>query len=570
MIESASETYAQDARCFENNSMRDRVEKKLSREAVKRRQLQIEQCLAEYGLAQPPGQPLRDTSDEGRCRRLSAALVSLGPVFSSFGIYLSSRADLLSANNCLELAAIPDRAEASPINRVWSLIGREMGCPPTEIYAAFDEEPFESRLLFQSHRAQLRSGEAVTVKAVHPEFEELLASDMELLSLLNRVLADALIESAVEEFRLTLRQQIDFAREAEMMVEFARDTIRFESIKVPVVHGNFCTSKVLTFEHLSGSNLGDLISPFSGRESVDGRATTAQPSPAGIDSGELANLLCLVWLRQSLQSRVFPVDPRPENILILPGQRIVFTGVFASLPSHVKPNLFNYLVAAAAQDPDSACLYLVREMGGAKGAAGEEELRHRLRQVIPFRDGGWHDIGDSPRLAEYLFAHWRFARECGYWPQPHLLCFCRGLFQIAVTARRLAPGRDPLMEGLQDLRFNTMFAEFREMVSLDQLGGNLDKYAAMMTELPQKLDAVLTLVAEGHTRFEYEKRERTEHRSRKNSSATMIALLLLLMSVVLLSHYISASADAKVWADRIGTVAFLFVGALLLRAACRR
>jgi predicted unusual protein kinase regulating ubiquinone biosynthesis (AarF/ABC1/UbiB family) len=333
---------------------------------------------------------------------------------------------------------------------------------------------------------------------------------------------------------------------------------------------DFCTPTILTCENLSGSNLGDLVSPFSDWESEGGPAATAQPSPAGIDSGELASLLCLVWLRQSLQGRVFPVDPRPENILILPSQQIVFTGgVFSSLPSHVKTNLFNYLVAAAAQDPDSACSYLVREMSRTKGAACEEELRHRLRQVIPFRDGGWRDGGDRGSLAEYLFVHWRFARECGYLPQPRLISFCRGLFQIANTARRLAPGRDPLMEGLQDLRFNTMFAEFREMVSPGRVGDSLDTYATMMTELPQRLNDVLTLAAEGHTRTKYDERERTDHRSVKNSSITVAALLLLLMSVALLSHHLSASASAKVWADRVGTVAFMLVGALLLRAACR-
>jgi ubiquinone biosynthesis protein len=245
--------------------MGDPVDKKLPREALKRRQLQIEQCLAEYGLAQPR-QPLRGESaadDEGRCRRLSAALVSLGPVFSSFGIYLSSRADLLPAKNCLELAAIPDRAEASPINTIWDLIGREVGCAPTEVYAAFDEEPFESRLIFQSHRAQLHSGEAVTVRAVHPEFEEHLACDLELLSLLNRVLPDILSERAVEDFKQTLEQQINFGRETEMMVELAKDTIRFDAIKVPIVHLDFCTPTILTCENLSGSNLGDLVSPFS-------------------------------------------------------------------------------------------------------------------------------------------------------------------------------------------------------------------------------------------------------------------------------------------------------------------
>lgn len=550
--------------------MREPVEKKLPRDAMKRRQLQIEQCLANYGLAQPRRhslRPVRATDDEGRCRNLSAALVSLGPVFSSFGIYLSSRVDLLPENNCLELAAIPDRAEASPINRILSLIGSEMGRQPTEIYASFEEEPFESRLMFQSHRAQLRGGEVVAVKIVHPEFEEQLACDLELLSLLNRVLAGLAIESVAEDFRHTLKQQIDFVREADVMAELARDTIRLEAIKVPALYVDFCTPKILTFEHLSGTNLDDLVSPFTEWESEVERAPTVMH--AGIDAAELASRLSLVWLRQSLQGQVFPVDPRPENILVLPSQQIAFTGgSFTSLPSEVKANLFDYLVATVAQDPDRACAYLLAEMKGVKGVASEDELRHRLRQIVTFRDGGWGGNGDRPGLAEYLFVHWRFAHECGYRPQPHLLCFCRGLFQLAVTARRLAPNRDLLLEGLQDLRLNAVFAQFREMMSLGQLGDNVDRYAAIMTELPQRLNEALTLAAGGNLRLRPEKAERAGHRSRKNSSAVVIALLLLLAAAALLSQHISA-AGAKGWGDRLGAIVFILLGGLLLRAACR-
>jgi ubiquinone biosynthesis protein len=547
------------------------MEKKPSREAVKRRQLQIEQCLAEYGLAQQPRHPLRRASaadDEGRWRRLSAALVSLGPVFSFFGIYLSSRADMLPAKNCLELAAIPDRAEASPINSIRGLIGRELGREPSEAYAVFDEEPFESRLIFQSHRAQLRSGEAVTVKVLHPELEEYLACDLELLSLLDGVSAGFSIESAVEDFRCALKQQTDFLREAEMTAEFAGDTVRLEAIKVPLVYRDFCTSKVLTVEHLSGTNLDDLISPFSEWESEAGRATNR--SASDLDSYETASRLSLVWLRLALRGRVFPVDPRPENILLLPDRQLAFTGgSFASLTAEVKTNLFDYLIASVTQDPDRACSRLLGEMKRVRGAASEDELRHRLRQVVPFRDGGWSNSGDSRSLAEYLFVHWRLAREYGYRPQPHLLSFCRGLFQVAATARRLAPNRDLLLEGLQDLRLNMVFAQFREMMSLGQLGDSVDRYAALMTELPERLDDALTLAAGGHIRLKPEKTERAAPRSRRNSSAVVFALLLLMTAVALWSHHLSASTGAKVWVERVGAVAFLLLGALLLRAACR-
>src|SRR5262249_40394482 len=136
---------------------------------------------AGYGLV---GNSLRlplDAKDWPNCGALAAALVTLGPVFSSFGIYLASRTDLFTARNCLELAGIPDRAEPMPIDLVRDVIRQEIGQSPSEIYSVFEEEPFETRLMSQSHRAWLGNDQAVKVKIVRPEFEEQLACDVQSL-----------------------------------------------------------------------------------------------------------------------------------------------------------------------------------------------------------------------------------------------------------------------------------------------------------------------------------------------------------------------------------------------------
>src|SRR6185369_7517291 len=103
--------------------------RKESGRAANSRQVEIEECLAAHGLMPRPRQRvLRDVRlvhDDGLYRRLTAALTDLGSVFASFGIYLSSRADLLRAKNCLELAGIPDKAAASPVNAIKALLDSE-------------------------------------------------------------------------------------------------------------------------------------------------------------------------------------------------------------------------------------------------------------------------------------------------------------------------------------------------------------------------------------------------------------------------------------------------------------
>jgi len=552
-----------------------RVKEKLPREAMRRRQLEIEQCLAAYGLVRGPRRLLSDASAASEAaygRRLSAALTSLGPVFSALGCYLSSRIDLLPAQDCLELAALPDRTAVKQRAAVWDLINQEFS--GAETYAAFNEEPFESRLTFQLHRAWLQSGEAVVVKVARPELEPDLACDLELLPLLKGALAsgtwaDLPIERVIADFRQTLQQQADLIREAEALELLQRDSKEFGMLSAPRVHWPLCSSKVLTLELLPGISLDQMIAqvPAAG-QSEDAPAKVARGQE--LDRSDLAHRLYRVWLRQALRGRVFPVEPRPENILILPNQQIAFIGgTFASLASDAKTNLLAYLVAAATEDPDKACAYLLTEMEPEERAIGEDGVRNRFRQIVPFRDGGWSNKGDSDSLAEHLFVQWRLASRCGYQPRAHLLSFYRGLFLIAAAVRRLAPGRDPLSRELEEVRLMEVLGQFQDLIGVRQLSSHLDKYAAIMVELPKRLDQVLTLAAEGNARVKLHMAETATYRRQKNSLAVVIALLLVLVAVAVLSHHFAAASVARGWVDRVSALVFVLLGALLLRAATR-
>ena len=551
--------------------MLEQVEKKIARATVKRRRQEIAQCLAEFGLARGPRRLLREASGENsHCRRLCAALVSLGPVFSSFGIYLASRVDLLSAKHCLELAAIPDRAEPTPIVAIRTLILRELGCSLTEAYLTFKEEPFESRLLYQAHRAWLRNGMAVTVKIVHPELEAQLLCDVELLALLESAFAveewaGFPIERAIRDFRWALRQQMDFAHEADSMDALACDSKKSEMLTVPVVHRPFCSSNVLTAEFLTGSSLADVISCVTKRESCQDPGAKL----SHIDPNDLAGHLCKAWLRQALLGNIFPVEPRPENILVLSDKRIAFTsGSFASLSSDAKTNLWNYLLAAS-EDPDRACSCLLKEMEESQSKVNQDELGRKFRQVVPFRDGGWNDNSRNDSLAEHLFVEWRLASESGCRPSFHLLSFYRGLFLIAAAAEQLAPRHDSLSRGLEEVRLLELLGQFHQMIALRPLRNDLDKYATMIMELPKKLDDVLTLASEGNTRLKLRITEGADRRRQKNSLAVSIALLLMVATVILLAHHLAINGGAGVWAERIGAILCVLIGAMLLRVISR-
>jgi predicted unusual protein kinase regulating ubiquinone biosynthesis (AarF/ABC1/UbiB family) len=550
--------------------------RRMPRTTLKIRRQEIEQCLASFGfmpdLSRFRRRPIGIGSEGTHSQRLRQAMESLGPVFSAFGRYLSSRVDLLPIHACLDLALIAGRVAATPIAAVRDLIAREFGCPPEEIYPAFEELPFESRLMSQSHNALLKSGATVAVKVIRSELQEDLELDLELLTILRVAFTDekwhdASIEDAVADFRYSLNQQTDFTHDTKVFEDLVQDARECQILKVPVVYKELSSSKIMTIEQVSGLTLENAIALFGRRCSGEPATADVASGGSGLDPDNLARGLCQVWLRQALLGSWFPVELRPEGIVVLPNTQIAFTsGGFARLPSDAKRNLWNYLIAASTEEPDKACAYLLRVMITGERPFDEDELRHRFRGIVPFRDGGWSSNGDCRSLAEHLFVHWRLMSERGLRPQHYLPAFYRGLFQTAAHARQLAPYSDPVLAGLHDVRTNEMLTQFRDMMRLSHLSDQMDKYAAMMMGLPQRLDDVLTVAAESSARVKFQATRAPTPHQQKDWSALVIALLLMLAAVVLFSHHLAASTGAGEWIDRMSAVVFVLLGALLLWA----
>lgn len=546
------------------------------RETLNSRRQEIERCLVAFGVLGQGGRRARRLSvvghEQAQTRRLCQALAALGPVCAAFGLYMASRIDLLRVHQRGELAALADRAEATPGPTVRALLTRELGCSLDEVYPVFEDQPCESRLLFQSHRARLSDGKAVTVKVVRPELQPYLECDLELLPVLQPAFAETLWretagEDAIADFRRTLQWHIDLLHGVKAFEVLARDARAFEMLRVPTVYTDLCSSQVLTMERFPGTSLAELLT--ASEQTATGRLP-AMCAEMGIEPHTLARRLCLVWWRQALLGKQFPVEVRAADIALLPNKQIAFTdGVFASVPSDAQKNLWHYVLATSTEAPDRACSYVLREIEPTGRPVDEDELRYRFREIVPFRDGGWMERNDPSSLTEHLFVHWKLLSERGLRPQRHLLCFYRGLFQTLAVVRRFAPEQDPLLEGLQDVRVLVMLEQFEEMLEWHALSDKLDKYSAMVMELPHKFDRALTLMAESHARLPFQGTRSTPQRRQHSSSAVVVALLLVLVTVVLLSHHLAMAAPGEVWVERVSVIAFVVLGALLLRAASR-
>ncbi|HEV2846335.1 MAG TPA: AarF/UbiB family protein, partial [Thermoanaerobaculia bacterium] len=388
-------------------------------------------------------------------------------------------------------------------------------------------------------------------RLVREDTAEAVEADLELLPLAGEALVAQgwtapAVQDALDGFRQHLREQADLRSAIQDLDLLAGDAAVFSRLAVPAVFRDLTTARLLTVADLGGVSLG-------------------QVAPAG--SRELARSFCALWWRQVLAGRLFPLDLGAEDVRVLPDGRIAFQGAaFARSTTALQADLREGLVAVVYRDPDAACTALLREMVREDGARSEEELRLRLRQIVPFRDGSWSPSGES--LAEHLFLYARTARECGYRPRRPLLELYRGLFAVALLSRRLAPGCDPLSEGLQEFRLLAGFSQVREAMSFDSWSGQLDRYALLMVSLPQRLDELLTRASEEDARPVSPREGRAPRRAESSHLVLAAALMVMAALALLLHHFVQAGALAG-QGEKVSATLFLVVGGLLLWALGR-
>jgi ubiquinone biosynthesis protein len=535
--------------------------------AAQGRRLEIERCLAEHGLRTGPRRFARRTATAGEefVERLAAALERLGPVFTAFGRYLAARADLFPAADCLRLAALPDETAPAPAAAMLALIGEQLGRPPADLFASFEETACESSLLFQAHHARLPGGEEVVVRAVRPGLKEQMALDLGCFDLLAGLPgleagegpSTADLAEAAGDFEQALARSVDLTSQAEGLEAVSADVAAAGGITLvaaPGVVRALTAPGVIVCQRLAGTTPASVLR-------ADGPG--GEPPDAGARHG-WAHRLAVAWMEQALRGSVFPIEPVPGNVLLLDDGRLAFVGgSFARATTALQQNVWAYL-AAAGHDPDAACSSLLREMK-RRGPGSEEKLRLRLRQAIPFRDGAWSAAGDS--LAELLFVQWRAARASGFEPGTRMSPFCRGLCSMATTVRLLDRDCDAVREGFAAVRVRASVEPLREMLDPRQLRGELARYAVLLAQMPHDLDRALTLAAEPREPPGSPGPEAAGGRGQERA-VLLGALVMALAALSLVARQLTAAGWKGI--EPAAAIVALVLGGLILRAVGRR
>lgn len=483
---------------------------------------------------------------EIKARRIRLLLQELGPAHSCLGLYLASRIDVLPAEFCRELALIPDTAAPLGPEEVHAIIMRELGGKLATTFSEFEDVPYETRLLFQGHRARLRTGTPVAIVVLRPwcaVFQQPLEpSEVVDTDSLAEYCDEWLNPALLADFAGSMRRKTDFTIALNAMNLMVHDAFSCEVLLAHKSYPELCTRRLIVFEPGESHPLDYCL-----QRQVN-------------SSTALGPLLCQAWLQQALYGECFPVDPQPHNVLIGNKQVAFMNCDLATLPNGAHENLQSYFNAMLMDDPDRAAKHLLLEMVPGRSRTDPDAFRTNFRQAAYF--GMLEPVlgTDSNALAQIAFQHWKTALDNGYFPKNHLLCFYRGLFSIARIARLITPEGDPLRVGMEELRSSRSLDQIREIMDVRYWYQNMDKLAAVMVNLPRTFDDALTKTSSRPSAPL--PHSTSEHSGTARDKFSINAIVLLLLVIFVMQLHINQTEAGKIM-----LVVLMLAGLFLLRGA---
>jgi ubiquinone biosynthesis protein len=481
-----------------------------------------------------------------RPEHVRMALGELGPTFVKIGQILSTRPDLLPPPYVKELSRLQDQVRPVPAADVRAVLVEELGS--TAVFDSFDKHPLASASIGQAHAATL-DGAEVVVKVRRPGVVETVEQDLDILENLAQQASrrwdfarDNDAPGLVREFAQTLRHELDYLREGRNAEQFAQNFADDPAVRIPAVHWETTTSRVLTLDRVRGIKIYD----------VDAL------SAAGIDRTELAERATGVLCRMVFEHGFFHADPHPGNFFVEEDGAlgIIDFGMVGTIDDELKENLGDILVAIVRGDTPRATSALLR-LNQSHEKVNRAALKRDAAALIDRFSG--HSISDFP-VSALINDILRMLRR----HRLHLPNDLAMLFKMLVMAEGLGRRLDP------DFQLAGVLAPFTRRLVLQRysvdalrrrLGSVVDDVRQAGEDAPRLLQTLVDLVERGGPHLTLGPDELEHQRTQSQLTGNRIVAGLLAASFIHVAGGIVATSTTGRTAALRGPVAAASAGA---------
>ncbi|BBZ65860.1 hypothetical protein MINS_12890 [Mycolicibacterium insubricum] len=250
-------------------------------------------------------------------REIPQTFADLGPTYVKFGQIIASSPGAFGEPLSREFRSLLDAVPPADTEAVHRLFAEELGDEPQNLFAHFEEKPFASASIAQVHFATLHTGEEVVVKIQRPGIRQRVAADLQILQRFAQLVELAKVgrrlsaRDVVADFADNLASELDFRIEGgsmETWVAGLKDSPLGANIKVPEVHWDLTSERVLTMERVQGVRIDDV----------------AAIRKQGFDGTDLVKALLFSTFEGGLRHGLFHGDLHAGNLLVDDQGRIVF------------------------------------------------------------------------------------------------------------------------------------------------------------------------------------------------------------------------------------------------------
>jgi ubiquinone biosynthesis protein len=331
-------------------------------------------------------------------RRIERTIIELQGLFIKVGQLISIMTNFLPEEFRRELEGLQDAVPPRPYADIEARLREELGRPPSEVFAQFEQRPIASASIGQVHIARLENGQKVAVKVQYPDIEEIVRRDLLTLRRIFRIIGWFIpyqgLEELYREIRSIVLEELDYRAEAENTRTIAANFEGRTDVAFPHVVEELSTARVLVTHFEAGCKITDkkLVKQL------------------GLDRGQLARQVVEIYCQQIFTDGIYHADPHPGNLLVRPTEegkppQIVFLdfGAVAEIPSNVRAGIVELLQGALTRDT-RRIVTAMKTMGfvarGANEAMFEQVIEYfheRFQENISLDSLNLKDIKFDPQ-----------------------------------------------------------------------------------------------------------------------------------------------------------------------------